>query len=303
MTQEIGEGVSLSNAKADPDGKIRLPVVYYVAGVQSVDDRKLVEFEMHRDGVVTNTDLVTVDDHGILCWGKINLEGELIELDPPQTMIGAPLKTGLSWNFESEISNLKVQQHYEVTGQEDVDVPAGKFRAFHIHGVQTSPSSTTIDRWFVPGVGIVKDVTTMRAKEGDILQRITLVLREPPGIGKRPAVKPVEPPKKLSASLASAPDGEPDASFSSDTEKIYARWEGRHLREHAKVRVVWIAEKVEDVPDNYKVDEASVFADGRNSHGHFILSRPEDGFEPGNYRADFYVDDVLQDTVKMTITK
>jgi hypothetical protein len=304
MTQEVGEGLRLSNVKPDADGKIRTRVTYHIAGIQNVEDKDLIEFEMHRDGVVTNTDLVTVDDHGITCWGKINVEGELIELDPPQTMmVGEPIKTGQNWNFEAQVANLKVSQRFEVADQEEIQVPAGKFSAFRIHGEQTTPTATTIDRWFVPGVGIVKDVTTMRSKEGDILQRISLELRENPKIEKRPEVKAMDPPKKLSASLATDPKGDPRDEFSAQTPKIYARWEGRRLREHAKVRVVWIAEKVEDVPADYKVDEASAFADGKYSHGHFILSRPEDDFEPGEYRAEFYVDDVLQETLKLKITK
>lgn len=303
MTQEVGEGLRLSNAKPDADGKIRSRVTYYVAGTQSVDEKNLIEFEMHRDGVVTNTDLVTVDDRGIVCWGKINAEGELIELDPPQTMMVNEPSKGQTWSFDAQIGKLKVNQTFEIAGQEDVEVPAGKFRAFRVHGQQTSPTATEIDRWFVPGTGIVKDVTTIRAKEGDILQRITLELKEKPKIDKRPEVNPAQAPKKLTGALATEATGEPRDQFPSDTEQIFARWEGRRLRDHAKVRVVWIAESVEGVPPNYKVDEASAFADGRYSHGHFVLSRPEDGWAPGEYRAEFYVDDELQDTLKLRITK
>ena len=89
MTQEVGEGLSLSGTKRDADGKLRAAVIYRIAGMQSVDGKDLLEFEMHRDGVVTNTDLITVDEHGIICWGRINLEGDLVELDPPQ-MVDRP---------------------------------------------------------------------------------------------------------------------------------------------------------------------------------------------------------------------
>jgi hypothetical protein len=73
---------------------------------------------------------------------------------------------------------MKVHQHYDVTGEEDVDGPAGEFHAFRIHGEQTLPSPMTIDRWFAAGIGIVKDVTTMRAANGDLLERISLELAE-----------------------------------------------------------------------------------------------------------------------------
>ena len=69
------------------------------------------------------------------------------------------------------------------------------------------------------------------------------------------------------------------------------------------MRVVWVAEKVEDVPSDHKVDEAFTFADGRSSSGIFTLSRPEEGWIPGNYRAEFYVDEALEATVKLKITK
>ena len=303
MTQEVGEGLSLSGGKAEADGKIRAPVIYRIAGMENVDGKDLLEFEMHRDGVVTNTDLITVDEHGIICWGRINLEGDLVELDPPQTMIAAPLKPGATWEFDGQVADLKAHQHYDVIGEENVEVPAGKFHAFRIRAEQTSPSRMTIERWFVPEIGIVKDVTTIRSDSGELLQRISLELTERPKIADRPPVKPTGPPKKLLATLGTEPRGDATTTFSSDTPKIYARWQGHRLREHAKVRVVWVAEKVEDVPPDHKVDEAFAIADGRSSSGSFTLSRPEEGWAPGDYRAEFYVDEALEETVKLKISK
>ena len=129
-----------------------------------------------------------MDEHGITCWARVNLDGELVKFSPPQMMITSPLKKGAAWNFDGRAGELKVQQHYEVVGEEKVDVPAGNFEAFRIHGEQTMPNRIIIDRWFVPGVGIVKDVTTMEGAKGDLLQRISLELAEPPKIMTRPAV-------------------------------------------------------------------------------------------------------------------
>ena len=92
MTEEIGKGLNLPNVKADADGKIRLPVLYRLEGTEDVDGKDLLKFEMHRAGTVTNTDLLTVDEHGITCWARVNLDGELVKFSPPQTMIAAPLK-------------------------------------------------------------------------------------------------------------------------------------------------------------------------------------------------------------------
>src|ERR1035437_5005670 len=116
--------------------------------------------------------------------------------------------------------------------------------------------SITLDRWFVPGVGFVKDVTTMRTPDGDLLQRVSLELKEPPKIAPRPEVKvTVGVSKKLVVGLAKDPMGETTTKFLSTVPKIYARWQGHGLHDHAKVRVVWIAENVEEIaPPDYKID-------------------------------------------------
>jgi hypothetical protein len=240
----------------------------------------------------------------VRCWARINVDGQLVKLDPPQPMIAMPLKRGARWNFDGQAGNLRVRQQYEVTGEEDVQVPAGKFRAFRIHSVQASPSPVTIDRWFAAGTGIVKDVTTMRGKTGDLLERISLELAEPPRIMEKPVVKPEAAPKRLSVTFAKNQFGKPSTTFSSDTPQIYARWEGQRLRKDAEVRAVWIAENIgEDFPPDYKIDEASAVAESPSAHGVFTVSRPDDGWAPGDYRAEFYVDDVLVETVKLKIVK
>jgi hypothetical protein len=304
MTEEIGKGLDVSNAKTDADGKIRLPVLYCIDGTENVDGKDLLKFEMHRGGVITNTDLFAINERGIVCWARINLDGELVKFNPPQTMIAAPLKKGGAWDFNGQAGELKVHQHYDVVAEEDIGVPAGEFRAFHIHGEQTSPSPMTIDRWFASDVGIIKDVTAIRAANGDLLQRITLELIEKPKVMARPEVKSDAIPKQLSVSLAKERSGKPITTFSSNTSEIYARWQGQRLRQGAKVKAVWIAENIgEDLPQDYKVDEASAIAQTSRAHGAFTLARPEDGWAVGDYRVEFYVDDVLVDAVKLKIVE
>jgi hypothetical protein len=304
MTEEVGKGLTISNLKQDTAGKIRLPVLYRLDGIEDVDGRELLKFEMHRGGAVTNTDFVTVDEHGITCWARINLDGELIKFNPPQTMVAAPLKQGATWNFDGQAGDLKVHQWYSVNGEEDIEVPAGEFHAFHIRGEQNSPSRMTIDRWFVPGTGIVKDVTTMRATDGDLLERVSLELAERPKIENRPEVKSNATSKRLSVSFAKDQFGKPSTTFSSDAPQIYVRWQGQRLRKGGKVKAVWIAENIgEDFPQDYKVDEASATVESQNAHGAFTLARPQDGWAIGDYRVEFYVDDVLVDAVRLKIVK
>ena len=304
MTEEVGKGLKISNLKSDADGKVRLPVLYRLNGIEDVDGKELLKFEMHRAGSITNTDLLTVDEHAITCWERINLDGELVKFTPPQTMVAAPLKQDATWNFDGQAGDLKVHQQYNVIGEEDIEVPAGEFHAFHIRGEQSSPSRMTIDRWFVPGIGIVKDVTTMRAADGDLLERISLELTEPPKIENRPEVKSDAASKRLSVSFAKDQFGKAATTFSSGTPQIYVRWQGKRLRKGGKVKAVWIAENIgEDFPQDYKVDEASATVESQNTRGAFTLARPEDGWAVGDYRVEFYVDDVLTETAKIKIVE
>ena len=76
------------------------------------------------------------------------------------------------------------------------------------------------------------------------------------------------------------------------------------MRKGGKVKAVWIAENIgEDFPQSYKVDEASATVESQNAHGAFTLARPQDGWAIGDYRVDFYIDDVLVDAVKLKIVK
>lgn len=305
LTQEAGEGVTFSNSKAGPDGKVHSVTIYRINGAQELDGKNLLKFEMHRDGVITNTDLMVVDERGISCAARIDQNGQMTKLDPAQTMVAAPLKTGASWEFDGKLADGSVHQHYEIVADEDVDLPAGKFHAFHIHGEQKAPISMTIDRWFVNGIGIVKDVTTTRSPDGDLLRRISLELKEQPKVAPRPEMKSPEATKKISVSVGKEPIGQATTTqFGRNTPKIYARWKGQGLRDHAKIRVVWIAENIGDMaPPDYTIDEASTTATAPDSHGLFTLSRPDDGWAPGNYRIEFYVDDELIETAKLKITK
>jgi hypothetical protein len=215
MTQKTGPEFTLADAKTGPDGKVHALAAYRLTGTQDVDGKHLLKFEMHRDGVVTNTDLMTVDEHGIVCAAHVDQYGQLTKLDPGLTLIAAPLKTGASWEYDGKLGDSIEHQHYSVVGEEDVDLPAGQFHAFHIHEEQTTPVRMTIDRWFVNDVGIVKDVTETQMPDGGLLRRISLELKEKPKTAPRPALK-VELPRKLSATVGVAPIGEGSNHFAAD---------------------------------------------------------------------------------------
>ncbi|HJT82046.1 MAG TPA: hypothetical protein VJ719_12685 [Chthoniobacterales bacterium] len=304
MVEEAGPGARLADASNNEAGTLRDRVLYRIHGTREMDGRKLLEFEMHRAGRITTTDLITVDEKGVQCWARIDDTGRLTKLDPPLPIVAAPVTVGTAWDFDGEPDGAKTHQHYEIVGQAEITIPAGTYRAFHIRGEQTLPGPMTIDRWFVPGLGIVKDVTETRSDSGELLRRITLEMAGQPKVAGRPEIKPQSETNKLTVSLGQEALGESRTDFVTVTPKIYARWQGKNLRDQAKIRVLWIAEQVEGVaPPDYTIDEAATMATSRDSHGIFILARPEDGWAPGIYRVEFYVDGLFTEAVKAKVAE
>jgi len=287
----------------EPNQEEHLAVTYRLGGIEKIYNKDLQRLEIYRGDALESIDLIAVEEHGIVCPARVDAQGEIIKFIPPQIMLSAPLKTGSNWNFDGTIANTKVTQRYQVTGEEDVAVPAGKFHAWRIRCEQTLPAPATIDRWFVPGTGFVKVDTLVKAPSGATLRKSSLKLKEPPKITPRQKRNEILSPEKLSAGVSSDPKGEFRGEFSADTPAIYARWHGHGLPEHVQVRAVFIAENVADVSADYQLDESATTAPAPNSSGTFTLSKPESGWMPGNYSIEFFVGDQLAQTVKLKIVK
>jgi hypothetical protein len=299
MTQESS---SHSLDLTEPNQRERFAVSYRIGGRLKVENNEFIKLELYRGDTLLSTDLITVDEHGIICSARIDENGRVRRFDPPQTLVRMPLKTGATWNFDGKIGETKVSQRYEITGEEDTVVAAGKFRAWRVRCEQTSPSAATIDRLFVPGTGFVKVTTKIRGPSGGVLQQTSLELKEAPKMAAQANVDSAMEKRKLSVGLSKGPVGDFSSTFSANTPAIYARWQGRGLRPQAKIRAVWIAENVADVAPDDQIDEASAVAPTPNSQGTFTISQPEGGWAPGNYRVEFYVDERLTEMVKLTIT-
>jgi hypothetical protein len=299
----IREKPSQSLDLTEPNVQERFAVSYRMGGIERADNRELQRFELYRGDTLDSVDLIAIEENGIVCPARIDSQGALIKLIPPQQMVATPLEKGKRWKFDGTVADKKVIQEYEISGEEDVDVPAGKFHAWRIHCEQTSPATATIDRWFVPGTGFVKVATVVKGASGVAAEKTWMNLEELPKVVLAPRTKLDAEPYKFLAGVSTERTGEYKNDFKLDFPAIYARWHGRELPDHAKVRVVFIAESVANIAPDSQVDEMETTAPTANSGGTFTISRPDVGWDPGNYRLEFYIDDTLADTVKFKIVK
>jgi hypothetical protein len=123
-TEELGG----PDAAAPTTGTISLSV-----GRQTFDGKEFLKFETRTDDVVTRTELMTLDEHGLVCHVRGGKDGRMAKLDPPQTLVPATMKVGDSWESDGEVAGMEVRQRFKVVGEDPVRVPAGSIRAFHIH--------------------------------------------------------------------------------------------------------------------------------------------------------------------------
>jgi hypothetical protein len=111
-----------------------------------------------------------------------------------------------------------------------------------------------------------------------------------------------EPPMRLSIAAATKTDGKPQTAYRSNAPSIFVRWRGENLPVGSVVRLAWIAEDVGDIVDpNFVIDKDETVVPTSTFSARFTISRPSDGWAPGKYRVDLFVDDVLRDTLGITI--
>jgi hypothetical protein len=285
----------------EPNERTHFNVSYRLGGSENIDNKDLRRLEIYRGDELESVDLIAIEEHGIVCPARTDPRGAVTKLIPPQTMIAAPVKAGTRWKFEGTIGDTKVSQNYEITGEEEIEVPAGKFRAWRIHCEQTLPSTATIDRWFVPGTGFVRVASVIKGDSGVVAQKTWMNLK---GLPKITASKnSAQSSDRLSAEVSNDPQGEAKTEFKVDSAAIYARWHGRGLPKTANIRAVFIADNVTDVTADYQIDEIETTAAAPNSGGTFELSRPEGGWADGDYRVEFFVNEEAAQTIKFKITK
>ena len=321
MTEELG-----GPAAAPPS---TTSVVMRI-GRQNSGGKEFIKLETVTDDTISRTELMTLDDRGWLCHFRAGKDGRMAKLDPPQTIVPAALKAGATWDTDGEVAGMEMREHFVVDKEEPVTVAAGSFRAFHLHCEDSSVMSAKLDRWFVPGIGFVKETTVVRGPTGGLLQRTTLELQKRPEVVAKPSPSPTPTPtasvaqssptppirgpsvetdpakagKKLSVEVSTDPSGGSKSEFKSDAQNIYVRWHGHGLPVGARVRVAWIAEDVGDlVEPNFVVDETESVAPAPDASARFTLGRPPDGWAEGKYRVEFYINDELEETVKVTIAK
>jgi hypothetical protein len=87
--------------------------------------------------------------------------GMKTEYQPTKQYLKNPLKSGDSWQWKGKgMMGLEIDESNEVTGPENVSVPAGRFEAMKVTTkVVQGGAPVTKTYWYAPGTGMVKSMT------------------------------------------------------------------------------------------------------------------------------------------------
>jgi len=122
------------------------------------------------EGVPISEDYLEYSEAGVISHGTA-AGGQLFPYQPPlQVYPPEPLVPGQKWTSTTNLPGFSLTLDSEVLGLRGVATPAGRFNALLIR--QTSLTSTggqtTLELYFVPGVGVVRFVT----QDGTIIDLI-----------------------------------------------------------------------------------------------------------------------------------
>jgi hypothetical protein len=173
FVQEAGGIAKISKAPPgatlDPDGKVRATVTASVAGVDGDD----IHIAWARGGVPFSDEWWRLTRGGLAAV-KRTIGGESLVLEPPQVFFPWPAKMGRSWNYASRDKTLR--QRYRIWGPVSLKGPKGDAPGYVVLVEQKgSAASTTVQRDYVPGVGMVRSVT-ISSLGTEMMSREDLVL-------------------------------------------------------------------------------------------------------------------------------
>lgn len=132
-----------------------------VTEVKTVDGKPRAKVELLVSGKPVSFEHVGITKDGVV---RYTFEGK--EAKPPIEFLKLPPKADTSWKIDSEVidpkgGKLPVKGSLKVGKEEDVTVPAGKFRAITVSGQDIDANGVKVQKltyYFVERLGMVKQV-------------------------------------------------------------------------------------------------------------------------------------------------
>ncbi len=131
-----------------------------VSGTAKVAEKECVVFKKEWTGG-SSKEYYSVTDQGVFLH-RLEADKTTEFPDNPVPRLKFGLKKGEFWEWKQDIQNGK----YEHRGEEEIEVPAGKYKCWKVHVEASSGDMKySVTRWFASGVGLVKEVMSRDGKD------------------------------------------------------------------------------------------------------------------------------------------
>ncbi len=153
----LREGLAWTYAAkiAEKGKQTEIPASTRVTGKKKVGDAECFSVETRVGGSVSR-EFVTVDGAGVRVHGSSHESAEYV-YGTPLLRLKVPLAKGISWEGEAGRGGVTVAYRSKVEDEEEVEVPAGKYRAFRVRVDMESPAGKTESlSWYAKGTGLVR---------------------------------------------------------------------------------------------------------------------------------------------------
>jgi hypothetical protein len=132
-----------------------------LSGPKTFQGKSVMVLTHYLGGAPVSEDYLQYQEGGVFTLGTA-AGGKTLHYTPPLILYqGAALKAGQSWQSTAHLSDFDITLSAQVLGVVGVQTPAGRFNALHLRQqtVTSTGAQTSLDLFFVPGVGIVRFIT------------------------------------------------------------------------------------------------------------------------------------------------
>jgi hypothetical protein len=142
----------------------KMNVMNAIAKTENIDGKELSRLETTIMDRVAATEHLTVTDKGVF---RNRING--IEITPPVCLLKFPVKDGESWDADVKIGEEKVTFKAKAGKEEEVEVPAGKYKAVTSElQVKAGGVDVKTRYWFAKDVGVVKQTMEINGQNVDM---------------------------------------------------------------------------------------------------------------------------------------
>lgn len=165
----LGEGYAwASRATVLREGKkIEMEAMTRVVGRRKIGGVECFSLEIRVGGGVSR-EFLAADGAGVWVYGGSRDGGEFF-YNPPIQRLRYPLVAGAAWEIRARGGAEEVTIRSAVRGEEEVEVPAGRYRAVKVSAVAETPAGKMETlTWYARGVGVVRQWVRQTHTQGGL---------------------------------------------------------------------------------------------------------------------------------------